>query len=113
MPRKQRQNNQPMGGQQTAPQLPPIPSEVRSQFPMLRNKYPQLSQLNDDQMWLYLLQLRQQQIQQQQMAAQQGMQQQRAPSAIQAKYGSGMVGGMSKKDFNGVSSGLFENGFFK
>ena len=120
-----RQNNQPMGGQPAAtPQLPPIPNEIRAQFPALRARYEQFRNLSDQQLWLYLLQLRQQQLQQQAMAQQQGrpmqqpQQMQQAPpqnnmSAMQARYGSGMTGMNNRKQFNGVSSGLFESDFFK
>ena len=43
--------------------LPPIPYEIRAKFPMLRNQYPQIQPLTDDEIWIYLLNLRQQQMQ--------------------------------------------------
>jgi len=73
--------------------IPPIPYEIRVQFPALRARYEIFRNLNDQELWLYLLELRRQQIQRQQ-------------------------GGMSfvrplmqnisvKKPFNGISSGMF------
>jgi hypothetical protein len=80
--------------------LPPIPPQVRAQFPALKQKYPQLRSLTDNQIWLVILRLRQQQLAQQA--------QQQAQPTYGSGYGSSGYGYNNGGEFTGLSSGLYK-----